>query len=190
MTNNTDELDKWQTLSSKTLHQTPWLSVIEDEYRVNDHQSTYTYIKRLNSCDVIAETEDGKLYLVQQYRYPIKKAVWQFPAEGIEDHESWQKCAERCLQEEVGFEAEKWQELGEIYTDPGTLDQVTRWYLATDLSKTDIKSKIKTEQSEFEQLQVKAFSLAEIEQMISDGVIADNWTLAGIYLYQKYKLGN
>jgi ADP-ribose pyrophosphatase len=182
----TKPLKPWTILNSKIIHQTPWMTMIEDTCDVNGTVTTYTYVRRTSGSGIIPVTHDGKLWMVQQYRHPIKKTVWQLPAEGLEPGEGYLEVAKRGLQEELGLEAGHWEELAKIYPDPGSLDQDLIWYIATDLQPSENAHKLHTIESEVEELRVQAFSLEEIENLIQTGEICDNWTYGGLYLYQRY----
>lgn len=182
----TSPLKPWNIISSRIIHQTPWMTMIEDVCDVDGTNTTYTYVRRTSGSGIIPVTTDGKLWMVQQYRHPIKRTVWQFAAEGLEPGEDYFSVAKRGLREELGLEAAHWHELARIYPDPGTLDQELIWYIATDLRVAQDVHKVHTSESEVEDLRTQAFSLQQIEQLIQKGEICDNWTLAAIQLYQRY----
>jgi|GEM_PF-2583006 len=176
-------LTPWQVLTSKTIHATNWIKLIEDKCLVSGHEITYTFTKKLDEGPMIIAEDAGKLWLVKQYRHPIKKIVWQFPLEGKTSSENWETAAKRGLAEELSLEAKTWQNLGEFYPDPGGLDQKYQIYLATDLQPTNSKN----HQDIDEELIIEKFSRSEIDELIRTGEICDNWTLAGLYIYDNFK---
>lgn len=178
-------LAPWQILTSKEIHTTNWIKLIEDKCLVSGHEITYTYTKKLDEGPMIIAEEAGKIWLVKQYRHPIKKIVWQLPLEGKTASETWQAAAARGLAEELNLEAENWQNLGEFYPDPGGLDQKYQLFLATGLQA--VNSKNIQHQDIDEELEIKKFSRAEIDELIRKGEICDNWTLAGLYIYDNFK---
>jgi len=183
------KLKPWITKKSKIVHKTPWIEVIEDTCLAGDTELEYTYTKRVDEGPVIiAEENDGSIWLVQQYRHPIKKIIWQLPAEGKMPKESWVAAAKRGLEEELKFEANEWKNLGEYFTDPGGLEQKYQIFIATSLKAKDDGDH--HNDNEVEELRIKNFSKKEIDQMISNGEICDNWTLAGLYLFDRYKSKN
>lgn len=179
-------LPSWKVISSRVIHTTPWIEVIEDTCEVGEKTIVYTYTKRVDEGPlIIAEETDGRIWLVQQYRHPIKKTIWQFPVEGKLEDESWENAAKRGLQEELHLQAETWGELGTFYPDPGSLQQQYKVYVATNLSSVE-QSHLPVNE-EVEDLIPQAFSWKEIRQLIQAGAICDNWTLSGLFLYQQYK---
>jgi ADP-ribose pyrophosphatase YjhB (NUDIX family) len=135
---------------------------------------------------IIAETGEKKLWLVRQYRHPIKKIVWQFPSEGKQAGESWEAAARRGLAEELQLQAESLDDLGVFYSDPGGLEQKYHAYLARGLQEVVHDHALANEaESEVENLETAVFSRSEIEVLIDAGEICDNWTLAGLFLYDR-----
>ncbi len=184
-------LQPWQIISTKIIHSTPWIEVVEDTCVADGKEFIYTYTRRLDEGPlIIAEESDGGLWLVQQYRHPIKKIIWQFPAEGKLPQEEWRAAAERGLQEELHMQAKDIIDLGVFHPDPGGLDQTYHAYLATNLSRTANIEVAHVSASEVEDLRIKKFSREEIDTLIDQGEICDNWTLAGLFLYDRYKKGN
>lgn len=181
------KLQPWQVTNSKVVHQTPWIEVIEDTCQAQDQELHYTYTKRVDEGPlIIAETAEHKLWLVRQYRHPIRKIIWQFPAEGKISGESWEAAAARGLREELHLEAKRWQSLGEFHPDPGGLQQKYQAFLAQDLKSIE-QGEVHHVADEVEELERHAFSRTEIDALIDRGEICDNWTLAGLYLYDRYQ---
>lgn len=179
-------IQPWTILHSKVIHSTPWIEVVEDTCLVDGKEITYTYSRRIDEGPlIIAQENNGGLWLVRQYRHPIKKILWQFPAEGKHTDESWEAAAARGLHEELQRSAEHWTDLGVFYPDPGGLDQKYRAYLATGLTRIAPAYQHQSEQ-QIEHLEIACFSRKEIEQLINTGELADNWTLAGLYLLDRY----
>jgi ADP-ribose pyrophosphatase len=177
----------WTVLSSEIIYETPWIQVIEDKCQVDDQVITYTRVNRRDEGpQIIAETADKKLFMVQQYRHPIHKIVWQFPAEGKTDQESWEDAAQRGLREEIGMSAEKLTDLGVFHPDPGLLDQTSHAFLAQGLTPNPTTEKVHLSNQEVEDLRVDSFTLSEIDELIEKGEICDGWTLSGLFLYQRY----
>jgi 8-oxo-dGTP pyrophosphatase MutT (NUDIX family) len=181
------KIEPWQVLSTQLIHQTPWINVLSDECQHGEKKFNYTYVERRDEGPVIiAEDQDQKLWLVQQYRHPIRKIVWQFPAEGKKPDESWEAAAQRGLQEELGKQAGKLIDLTTTYIDPGLLSQKTHIFLATDLHNVQVE-KFHASEEEVEELNIQSFSLKEIEELIHRGEFCDNWGFAALYWYQKYQ---
>ncbi len=181
------QLQPWEVLNSKVIHKTPWIEIVEDECLVENKKLTYTYTRRVDEGPlIIAEEKDETVWLVRQYRHPIKKIIWQFPVEGKFPNESWEDAAQRGLKEELQLVATEWKNLGQFYVDPGGLDQKYQVYFANGLLKSK-GDHSKHNENEIENLEIQNFSRKEIDQLINTGELCDNWTLAGLFLYDRYK---
>lgn len=182
-----NKIQPWQTVKQNSIHKTPWIEIVADDCMAGEVSLTYTYTRRLDQGPVIIpETEDGKLWMVQQYRHPIKKIIWQFPAEGKPEDESWEAAARRGVAEELGLEVGELVRLGSLHPDPGGLDQVAEIFLASQLSDLD-DGPMETHDDLVEELHQQAFSLKEIEELINRGEIIDGWTFSCLYLYKRFK---
>jgi ADP-ribose pyrophosphatase len=87
---------------------------------------------------VILAVDGGEVILVEQYRVPLGKVCLEMPAgligdetEGEDDMES----ARRELEEETGYQAAHWENLGEFYSSPGMLTESFTLVKATGLSR-------------------------------------------------------
>ncbi len=77
---------------------------------------------------VIVALDAGEVILVEQYRVPLGKRCLELPAGLIGDDdgsagESALASAERELEEETGYRAAQWDELGEFFSSPGMLEE-------------------------------------------------------------------
>jgi len=107
--------------------------------------------------------------------------------EGTITGESWEQTAARGLQEELQMTARELLDVGEFHPDPGGLEQSYHLFIARGLSAIDPEAHV--EHVEHEKLEKQAFTRAEIDELISSGEICDNWTLAGLYLLDRYLAG-
>ncbi len=83
---------------------------------------------------IIALDEHERVLLIQQYRHPVGRLLWEAPA-GLLDipGESALECAQRELLEETGFLAWDWSVLVDFWNSPGGSTEAFRCYLARDL---------------------------------------------------------
>jgi 8-oxo-dGDP phosphatase len=84
---------------------------------------------------VIALDDAGQVLLIQQYRHPVGRLLWEPPA-GLLDEpgEDPLTAAKRELYEEAHLQALRWQVLVDIFTSPGMSNEAVRIYLARDVS--------------------------------------------------------
>jgi 8-oxo-dGTP pyrophosphatase MutT (NUDIX family) len=84
---------------------------------------------------IIALDDGGQVLLLQQYRHPVGRLLWEPPA-GLLDEpgEDPLEAAKRELYEEAYLQADRWDVLLDVFTSPGMSDEAIRIYLARDVS--------------------------------------------------------
>ena len=85
---------------------------------------------------VAALDEQNRLLMVKQFRYPYGEVLLEIPAGKREKGEDPLDCGKRELEEETGYTAEKYTDLGKLYPTPAYVDEVIYMYYAENLSKT------------------------------------------------------
>ncbi len=128
---------------------------------------------------IVPRTADGKYVLVRQYRFPLGKHLWEFPAGGRELHETFARAAKRELMEEIGMRPGRLKKLLEFYPTPGVSGEKMHLYLAWDLHPQ------KAEKDEDEEFEIGHFSFRELGQMIARGDIDDGKTVIGYHSVSK-----
>ncbi|VAX26949.1 ADP-ribose pyrophosphatase [hydrothermal vent metagenome] len=128
---------------------------------------------------ILPVTNEGKLILVKQFRYPFQKFLIEAPAGKLEKGEDPYQCASRELTEETGYTSAKITKLGEIYTTPGFCDEILHLYLAEDLTAGEHNR----EEGEYG-MEMFEYSISEVDEMIRNGKIVDAKTIAIIYHYK------
>jgi ADP-ribose pyrophosphatase len=129
-------------------------------------------------------TDDGKIILVKQFRYPFKEKVLELPAGKLDEGEDPQICAVRELEEETGYKPATVKKLGAIYTSPGFCTEILHIYLTENLEEGTHNR----EEGEIG-MEVLEFTLEEIQHKITSGEIVDAKTISGIHYYQLYREG-
>ena len=129
---------------------------------------------------VVPVTDDGKIVMVTQHRFPMNKVLLELPAGKLSKNEDPKVCAVRELEEETGYKSDNVIELGSIYTTPGYSTEKLWIYLAKDLKAGNYNR----EEGEFG-MEVFEFSFDEVEEKIYNGEIVDGKTICGIYLAKK-----
>jgi len=169
----------WTTLDSKTVHDTPWLTI--DFHQVINPggiDSYYTTVHFKNyAIGVVALDKDQNIYLVGQYRYPIKQYSWEIPEGGGDRSITPLESAQRELMEETGIKAKHWQELKRFHVSNSATDEYAILFLATELSYFD------PEPEDDEDLQTKKLPLSDFFKMVENEEITDSLTvIAALHL--------
>lgn len=172
-----------ETLDSQVVYQNRWMSVREDKIRrPSGAEGIYGVVDKPDFA-VIFPYQDGYVYLVEQFRYPIAERQCEFPqgtweANPEADH---LLLAAGELQEETGLFANRMEYIGFQYLAYGFCSQGYHIYFATDFTQgeTDLDP-------EEEGLITKKVLLADFEQMIISGEIKDSTTV-NVYALAKMK---
>jgi len=158
----------WKTLSSKIIYQNPWIKIHQDIVtRPDGEEGLYAYLEKPPGNFIIAMDDDSNVYLIKEYRYPIKKTILQLPAGVINKNSTNLFQAKKELFEETGIKAKTWKHLGKFYVGAGHETTICHTYLATNLDLSQLKT---THQEGDEAIQeILKVSLKELKKMISSG---------------------
>ena len=175
------------TLSSREVYHNHWMRLREDEIlRSNGEKGIYGVVEKDDSA-IILPIDQGRIWLVEQFRYTIQERALELPQGGWEMKiENPVELARGELKEELGMDAAEMTCLGSLWIAYGFTRQKQHVYLATGLTQTE-----RDPDAEEHDLIVRSVPVKEFEQMMFDGVIRDNCTLAawGLYLLWKARQG-
>lgn len=162
-------------LNSQMVYDGRIVKVYKDDVELADgHKSFREVVRHSGGVVIIAFKDKNTILLVKQYRYPIAKTVLELPAGKLEKGEDPFEAAKRELEEETGYCANKWIDLGYINTSPGFSDERLYLYLAQDLEFTQCHP------DEGEIIQAFEYKYEDVLEMIENGEINDAKTICGI----------
>ena len=174
----------WRVLGTRRVYENPWISVREDEVvRPDGLPGIYGVVHYKNTAVGVLPVEDGHVYLVGQYRYPLERYSWEIPEGGCPEDEEPLQAARRELREETGFEAERWEKLGEADLSNSVADERAVWFLATGL----VAGEQRPEGTEV--LGVRRVPLGEALAMALDGRMRDALSQLAILGYAARRAG-
>ena len=168
---------KEEQLSSNIIYEGKILTFIKDNIRLsNGRESIREVVLHKGGVTIIPMVDQHNVVLIKQYRYAIRKALWELPAGTLTKNEDPVNAAKRELKEETGYITNKLEPLGVVYPLPGYSSEVLYFFKALDLIDDE------PEPDPDENIEVKIFDLKQVWQMIKDGEIRDAKTIAGISL--------
>lgn len=143
----------------------------------NGEKACYERIKGSSGGGVlIIPVIDDQFMLVREYCVGVDRYELMFPKGKIEKNEPPIEAANRELQEEVGFAANKLRYLKAMTLAPGYIGHNTHLVLATDLYPSQLEG------DEPEPLLVERFHLNEIDNLVWHEDITEGRTIAALYL--------
>lgn len=140
----------------------------------------WDYVEHRNgAAAVLAVRDDGKLLMVRQYRNALERETIEIPA-GARDsrQEPSIECASRELEEETGFKCEELEYLMTVHTTVAFCNEKIDIFLARDLIPS------KQNLDEGESIDVEAWDIDELCDMIYTGELQDSKTVSAILAYK------
>lgn len=169
-----------ETLSTRLIYENRWMRVREDGIRRPDgSDGIYGVIEKPDFVVIVPMEDDGSLHLVEQYRYPVRQRMWEFPQgtkEGTANADPID-VARSELREETGLTAMRWTHLGHLFQAYGYATQGSHVYLAGGLRPGDAHL-----DHEEQGLVTKRFAFADVVTMIRAGEVKDAATIAAFSL--------
>lgn len=154
------------------------LKVYQDTVVANGHEAYWDFIHHDGAAAVLPVTDDGKILMVRQYRNALDRETLEIPAGKLDEPgEPKIQCARRELEEETGYRSENLEYLMSVNTTVAFCDEAIDIFVARDL----IPSRQHLDADE--DIQVEAWELKDLLQMICEGKISDGKTAAAISTY-------
>ena len=157
------------------------VKVYMDEVELPDGKiAKWDFINHDGAAAVVPVTDDGKILMVKQYRNALDRYTLEIPAGKLDDKlEETKVCAARELEEETGYKAGKLEFLITLRTWVAFTNEKIGVYVATDLTPT------KQHLDEDEFIDVKAYELEELKEMIFRGELQDTKSISAILAYNE-----
>jgi ADP-ribose pyrophosphatase len=127
--------------------------------------------------------DDPQILLIRQYRYAAGDYIYEIPAGKLDGDEDPADCARRELQEETGCVAERIEHLYTFYTTPGFTDERIHAFMATGLTRGDVKH----EKDEF--MSLETVTLSGALELIRTGELKDAKTALSLLYLAGFRLG-
>jgi ADP-ribose pyrophosphatase len=165
-------------VSSTCVHKGRVVTFYDDEARLPDgrirHRDKLVHPGGVVICPILP---DGKVILVQQWRYALGHALLEFPAGKLDTTDtSPLAAAKRELIEETGYSSDEWRTLPGIYTAPGFCDERLWLFKASNLRQPHL-GECDTHDDE-ENIQLITLTAEQVWELANEGHILDAKTLS------------
>ena len=147
-------------------------------------------VQHVGAVAVVALDDDDNVVLVNQYRHPVGRRLWELPAGLIDvEGEPLVGAAARELAEEADLVAARWHLLAEVRTSPGYSNEKLRVFLARDQSPVPDADRYERRHEEAE-LTVEWVKLDDAVAMALRGEITNATCLVGVLAAAQARLGD
>lgn len=121
---------------------------------------------------IIPVLDNGKIVLVNQYRYLCDKESIEFPCGGVKPDKTYEEMARIELEEETGFTSTELSYVAEFNPYNGVTNEMCKVFIAWNLLKT------KSIPDETEEFEILYKTKKEIDELIDTNKIWDGMTIA------------
>jgi len=126
------------TVESEHLYSGAILNLRRDTVQLaNGRQARREVVEHVQSVAAVPLLDDGRVMLVEQWRYPVEQALLEIPAGIIDPGEQAAAAMQRELQEEIGHAAGQLELLFSVYLAPGYSQELIHIFLAQDLQPAE-----------------------------------------------------
>jgi ADP-ribose pyrophosphatase len=152
-------------LSRKITRISPFVKLIEKsvQFAEGAEPELYHFVGQSDYVHVFAQTSDGMIPVVRQYRPCVEDFTWEFPAGTVDAGEQPEQAARRELFEEAGLSAVEIIDLGSYYPDTGRVQVLSHAFYAR------CGEPVPGHSCESEGLTVRYVTHAELKAMIVAG---------------------
>jgi ADP-ribose pyrophosphatase len=168
---------EFEQTGSETIYDGHFITVERRRFRHADGDEVTRDIVSHPGAVGVVVLDGDELWLVRQPREAVGSPdLLELPAGKLdEEGEGPLETAKRELAEEIGKQAEHWEDLGSFYTSPGFASEEVFLYLATGVSDVGERPDVE----EDERIDVETRPLSDLDAILAE--TKDAKTLIGLY---------
>lgn len=167
----------WQVVARRTAYDSDWIGIQLVDIRLPDgsllrdiHLVDYKHA----AAAVVPVGQDGRILLIEHYRFQTDTRGWEVPAGKIDEGETPEQAAARELLEETGHHGDWFKHLGHYHPSNGSSNQVFQVYVARGVRQvTEI-------QDTNEVIGLRWFSADQVRGLIERNEILDGLSLTSL----------
>ncbi|MBI5303326.1 MAG: NUDIX hydrolase [Chloroflexi bacterium] len=173
----TDTTTPWRVLARRTVYDSDWIGMQQVDIEMPDgsvwrdiHLVDYKH----QAASVIPIGDDGRILLIDHYRFQTNTRGWECPAGKVDDGEVVEQAAARELMEETGHRAASFKSLGQYHPSNGSSNQMFHVFVARGVTRVD------EIQDTNEVMGLRWFTPQEVRELIARNAILDGLSLTGL----------
>jgi ADP-ribose pyrophosphatase len=153
---------KIEPLGGETVYDGSQFSVRVERFRHADGEDVEREIVRRMDAAAIVAYDDEHVWLVRQPREALLAFTLEVPAGKLDvEGESPLQTAQRELAEEIGQEADEWQEVKAYHASCGYSDELVHIFAATGLRPCDVEA------DPGERIEIVRWPLADLDEALA-----------------------
>ena len=152
-----------EPLGGDTVYECSQFAVRVERFRHADGEEVERQVVRRMDAAAVVAYDDTHVWLVRQPREPLGRYTLELPAGKLDvEGESALETAQRELAEEIGREADDWQEVRAYYPSSGYTDELVHVFAATGLRAVDV------EPDPGERIEIVRWPLADLDAALAE----------------------
>ena len=177
------EDDPWETISSTVAYENAWIRVDHREViRPDGQPGIYGVVHFANrAAAIVPFTDDGRTWLVGQFRYTTGEYSWEVPEGGVPMGEDLIEGARRELAEETGIRATSVEQVARCHLSNSVTDEEAFVFVATGLTFGDAQPE------GTESLQIREVTFDDALAMVDAGEITDGFSLIALFAVDRWR---
>ena len=137
----------------------------------NGQEHQVEIVRHAPSVVLIPMQDDGRVVIVKQYRAPLDREMWEFPAGRLNDGEAAEDAARRECEEEIAMVPHRVERLRGLFPAPGFCDEELIFFRVSQLREPPPDSPHKPDEDE--DITTRVVSIGEARAMLERGEIVD-----------------
>ena len=137
----------------------------------NGREHEVAIVRHPPSVVLIPLEDDGRVVVIKQYRAPIDRETWEFPAGSLDPDESAEAAARRECEEEIGRVPQRVERLAALFPTPGYCDEQMIFFRLSDLRQRPADSPHKPDEDE--DIEARSVTVDQARTMVARGEIID-----------------
>jgi ADP-ribose pyrophosphatase len=172
-------MSDYETLRHERVFKGKVFDVDRDQVRMpNGREVVADVLRHPPSVVIVPIPQPGHVILIRQFRYPVRRWLWELPAGSVDQGETPEAAAKRECHEEIALVPETVIRLAAFYPTPGYCDEEMIFFRVSGLGESADQAAV----DEDEDIEPRTFTIAEAREMVRRGEISDMKTVVGLGL--------